>query len=328
MTIDTHANTYMSEVKSFTPIDLALLRRLLVHGLRLDVAETIENPHALETAILGAVGVKSLGRPTYILRQGSASYAAQLRLEETVARITFIAPEPQADSKLQPWLYLLDGLVSQAGKRGAQVIMAEMPVDSVAFELFRNAHFTVYSRERLYRLNPPAPPLMADAEADFILRAAETTDHFRLCTLYASTVPQLVQHVNPMPQQWNGLVLILRGRLVGYLDVQIGKTSLLIQPYFHPELYDMATAIFSHALHMLPERVYYVRLRAYQDWVRPALEVDLGFTEQTRYALMARHTVIRKAASAFSPLAVLEQIALTPSPEIALEISSKHKEKS
>lgn len=315
----------MSEVKNFTPMDLALLRRVAAKGLNLNIAETIGNPNPLETALLGAVGIKGRGRPTYILRTGKADFAVQMRVEETHVRLTLLAPAPVEEGRFHPWLALLDNVVWQSGRRGAQVVTAEVPVETPAFELFRRGGFTVYSRERVYcRLASGECPNFQDQRLE--VRPIVEQDDSRLNTLYTSTVPQMVQQVVPLPKHgWHGLALLLNGRLLGALEICSGKNSLLIQPVLHPELYDLIPVIFGRALEFLPKQTIYVRLRAHQEWLRNALEMDLGFIEHGRYALMARHTVVQKPAVVFSPRAVLENIALTPSIEVALEISAREK---
>jgi hypothetical protein len=149
----------------------------------------------------------------------------------------------------------------------------------------------------------------------------QDSDHPRLNALYANTVPRLVQQADPPPQNgWSGLALMLDGRLRGYISAWEGKHSLLLQPYLHPELYDMTREVFSQVLANLPRRKIYVRLLAYQEWFRQALEADFGFVEWTRYALIARHTTVSvKESHAFSPMAALEYMGLAPGVEVALE---------
>jgi hypothetical protein len=132
----------MNEVKSFTPMDLALLRRLAARGLSLDTVALIRDANPLETAMLGAVGLIGRGRPTYILRTEQGDYAAQIHVEGTRARLTLVAPMPQEDHPPQFWLALLENLLEQAGRKGAYLVTAEVPVSGVALELFRRVGFS------------------------------------------------------------------------------------------------------------------------------------------------------------------------------------------
>jgi ribosomal protein S18 acetylase RimI-like enzyme len=314
----------MSEVKNFTPMDLALLRRVAARGLYLDITASIGNTHPLETAMLNMVGLKGLGRPTFILRTEHTAYASQMRLEDHHAHVTLLAPKPRQNGSPHPWLSLIDHMVWQAGRRGAYLISAEVPVDSAGFELFRKAGFTIYSRENVYVLEKPTSARQIISEdRRLVIRNIEEGDTLRLSALYSSTVPQMVQQVAPCPQDWHGLALLLDHRLMGCLMVHSQKRGLLLQPILHPELYDLAPQVLASALKMLPERKIYIRLHAYEEWLRRTLETDFGFEEIARYALMGRHTVVKTETHTFSPLAVLEHVALVPGGEIvALEIVS------
>lgn len=313
----------MSEVKSFTPIDLPLLRRIAARGISLNIAAFLDNANPLETALLHVVGLKGRGRPTFILRCDQGEYAAQMRQEATRASVTLLAPSPTTEL-IHPWLALLDAMVKQAGSRGAYLITAEVPTDSPSFELFRHAHFTVYSRESLYCLEQPRTIEIA-SPAQLIVRPIEEEDDARLYALYANTVPQLAQQVIAPPRAgWEGLAVMYNHRLVGCLAITSGKNGLLIEPYFHPELYDLVACVFSQGLAMLPPQKIYIRLRAYQEWIRNTLELDFGFTEVGRYALMARHTIVKRETQTLSPLALLES-ALSPNIEVAYDISTSKK---
>ena len=71
---------------------------------------------------------------------------------------------------------------------------------------------------------------------------------------------------------------------------------MVIKPYFHPEVYDQAPAIISvraggisRARNTLPVYLY---ARAYQDWLRGALE-QVEFEPWTHQALMVKYTLVR-----------------------------------
>jgi hypothetical protein len=312
----------MSEVKNFTPMDLALLRRLTARGLSLDVAMILKDAHPLETALLGAMGLPGRGQPTYILRDGESSFASQMQVEDSHARITMIAPEPDLTFPIAPWLALIENMVRQAGRRHAKIITAEVPVVSAGFEVFRRAGFTVYSRESIYYRGSEEESGDSDAEESglLFLRPIEETDYVRLDALYSNTVPRMVQQVAPPPSDcWDGFAIMQNNRLRGCLYVQTGKRGALIQPFLHPELYDLVGEVFRQALPLLDNQPLFVRLRAHQEWLRNTLS-DLGFVEYSRYALMARHTVIKTETHVFSPLTVLEHMALPGNIEIALDI--------
>lgn len=310
----------MNEVKNFTPMDLALLRRLASRGLSLDTVALIRDANPLETAMLGAVGLIGRGRPTFILRTEQEDYAAQIHVEGTRARLILVAPCPQPEHPTNTWLTLLENLLEQAGRRGAYLVTAEVPINGVALELFRRTGFTVYSRQNLYYLEKPAFEPAAETP-QLLVRPVQDDDYPRLNALYTSTVPKLVQQADPPPSGgWEGLAVLLDGRLRGYICTWQGKQGILLQPYFHPELYDLAGAAFQQAITHLGMRRVYVRMLTYQEWLRRPLEQELGFVEWATYALMVRHTTVTvRETSVFSPLAALESMTLSPGIEVALE---------
>lgn len=311
------------DVKSFTPIDLALLRRAASRGISLDLVTAIENDNPLEAALLHVVGLK--GRPTYILRCEQGELAAQMRLENRLARITLLAPSPNEKLALQPWLALVETMIRQAGHRGAYLVVAECPIDSATFTVFRHAGFTVYSRESLYCFDHlKGVNVEFPSERRVYVRPIDEADDARLYTLYSSTVPHLAQQVIPPPQSgWEGLAIVLDGRVMGCFLVFSGKNGLLLQPYLHPELYDLIPQVLSQALALLPAQKIFVRLHAYQEWMRQSLEQDFGFELLNRYALMAKHTVVKRETQTFSPLAALEQVLAPPTIEVAWEITTQ-----
>jgi hypothetical protein len=310
----------MNEVKNFTPIDLPLLRRLVAQGLSLEPMVVTQDSHPLEKAVLGAVGMTGRGRPTYLLRTKEGDYAAQMCVEETRARITLLAPMPEIDHPDSAWLALLENAVEQAGRRGAHLVTAEVPVESVAFEHCRRAGFTVYSRQNLFYLEAPPAKGVFQLDGELSVYPVQDTDASRLHSLYTNTVPRMVQQVDPPPNDWSGLIVMHENRLRGYIAVYPGKRCVLLQPYFHPELYDRAADVLHMAVTQMPAGRIYVRLLAYHEWLRRSLENQLGFVEDAHFALMARHTtVFVKESPAFSPLTALEAITFVPGVDARLD---------
>ena len=131
--------------------------------------------------------------------------------------------------------------------------------------------------------------------------------------LYANTVPRLLQQAEP-PPECSGLVYERDGQIAGYLAVIEGKSGMMIKPYFHPEVYDQASAIVLSALRFIPraERLpVYLYARAYQDWLRGALE-QVEFMPCTHQALMVKYTLVRSQRAELTALAGLEPSRLHP----------------
>jgi hypothetical protein len=169
----------------------------------------------------------------------------------------------------------------------------------------------VYSRQVILR-REPGPLLGGQME---LLRPEEERDGIAINVLFANTVPRLLQQADPLPgPECGGLVYERDGQIAGYLAITEGKSGVVIKPYFHPEVYDQASAIVLSALTYIPraERLpVYLYVRAYQDWLRGVLE-QVEFSPWTHQALMVKYTLVRVKQTELIPLPGLETSRLHP----------------
>ncbi|GAB4417499.1 MAG: hypothetical protein Kow00106_13330 [Anaerolineae bacterium] len=300
------------EARPITPLDLALVRRLITQRLPLDTTQTLARGlPGMEGALLSAVPLADLGAPTVIIRNGEGGFVGQFRQRggRAVAQLTFLAPEPQP-AHLSYWLQIIDALVTEAGKRGAVLVSAEVPEGHAAFVAFRQTGFAVYSRQAILRRDPG--PTGVDPT---LVRAESEQDAPGISLLYANTVPRLLQQAEPWPEaEQNGLVYERDGQIAGYLEVIEGKNGVVIKPYFHPEVYDQAAEVILAALAHLPrsaEVPVYLYARAYQDWLRGVLE-RVGFVACAEQALMVKHTAHRLERMELATVPGLEPSRLRP----------------
>lgn len=296
-----------------TPLDLALVRRVVAHPLPLDLSAALTRGlNGLEDAFLSSVPLTDLGAPTIVLRNGDGGYVGQFRhrLGESVAQLVLVAPEPQ-EGDMPEWTRLLEAIAFEAGKRGAHLLNAEVAENHPAFIAFRMAGFAVYSRQVILCRRPR--PVSGGIAG--MLRPKVDQDMFAINTLYANTVPPLLQQAELLPgPECGGLVYERSGDLAGYLAITEGKSGVVIKPYFHPEVYDLASDIVLSALRYIPraEQVpVYLYARAYQDWLRGALE-QVEFEPWAHQALMVKYTTVRVARVQHDPLPNLEPSRLRP----------------
>lgn len=283
-----------SDPRSLTPLDLPLVRRVMPQRLPLDMSAALTRGiHGMEDALLFSVPLADLGAPTLVMRNGDSGYVGQFRHRagDPVAHLAFLAPEPQ-EGDMYDWTRLLEAVAFEAGKRGAHLVNAEVAEDHPVFVSFRMAGFAVYSRQVIMRRHPAPVP----AVAHNLLRPEAPHDTFAISTLHANTVPRLLQQADPLPDAGgSGLVYERDGHMAGYLAVTEGKSGIVIKPYFHPEVYEQAPAIISSALAVLPRAAHlpvYLYARAYQDWLRGALE-QVEFEPWLHQALMVKYTLVR-----------------------------------
>jgi hypothetical protein len=300
-----------SDPRSITPLDLPFVRRVLPQGLPLDLGTYLTRGlHGLEDAFLSSVPLADLGAPTLVQRNGDGGYVSQFRLRDTVAQLTLLAPEPQ-EGETRDWTHMMDAIVVEAGKRGAHLISAEVAEDHPVFLAFRMAGFAVYSRQVILQR---APGPVTGGESG-LLRPEYDRDAIAINTLYANTVPRLLQQAEPLAgPDCCGLVYEREGQIAGYLAVTEGKSGVVIKPYFHPEVYDQASAIILSALTYIPraERLpVYIYARAYQDWLRGVLE-QVEFKPWTHQALMVKYTLVRVERTELLTVPGLEASRLRP----------------
>lgn len=330
-------------IRSFDWRDVGLVKTLADRGVCLD-SETglTQGNHPLQQALLAYL-MPMAGPPTLIWRgdgpgaegaargreRAAASATAppatapgapasvifgQLRhrLGEEFARILYVAPVSAEDSA--GWLPLLERLIIEAGERRAQNLLADVNEKSSAYEALREAGFAIYARQSLWKLAPGAALALAAEPAP--MRAATRGDVIAVSTLYSNIVPRLVQQVEPGPSRIErGYVLEHGGELVAYLDVRRGPQGIWVEPFLHPEAYDLSEAVLHACLQLLApsrkEKPLYICIRRYQDWLQDVV-ARVGFEALGSQAVMVKRLVARVTEPLLKPLPVVDGQRPTP----------------
>jgi hypothetical protein len=313
-------------IRSFDWRDVGLVKTLADRGICLD-SETglTQGNHPLQQALLAYL-MPMAGPPTFIWRgDGPAAEKSNLaqppmvfgqlrhRLGEEHARILYVAPVVDGDGA--GWLPLLERLVVEAGERRAQNLLAEVNEKSPEYEALREAGFAIYARQSLWKLAPGTTPAMATDPVP--MRAATRADVIPVTTLYSNIVPRLVQQVEPGPQHIErGYVLDHGGELVAYLDVRRGPQGIWVEPFLHPEAYDLSEAVLNACLHLVPsrkEKPLYICIRRYQDWLQDVV-ARVGFEGLGSQAVMVKRLAVRISEPVLKPLPVVDGQVPTPIP--------------
>ncbi len=213
------------------------------------------------------------------------------------ARFTFIAPDSGLDAP--EFAPLIEHLLRRVGGRGAQSVVAEVDEKTRTFEALRQAAFSIYSRQRIWRV-ATAPA----AASNHLWAAAASVDEFDIQRLYNLLVPALVQQVEPgQHARPRGLALRQQGALMAYADVQRGPRGWWVQPFIHPEMEetDACLAGLLAALQPRPNRPVYVCLRSYTAWLGDAL-AGLGAEAGPPQAVMVRRLAAEIRKPAIAPL--------------------------
>ena len=181
-------------VRSLDVLDLPLLSRYRRDMLSLDSARILTRGSPLS-----AVALLSYLDPRHYVYTAVASDNGNslmgqvtLREQETSARVTFLAPLGDINELTHA---LLDHLVTQAGEWGAFHLLAEVDEDSPAYRLLRQAGFTMYAWQRIWKL-PASDP----ADEKDLWRPVVEMDWPAVQSLYGQIVPALLHPVEALPR--------------------------------------------------------------------------------------------------------------------------------
>jgi hypothetical protein len=296
-------------IRFFDWRDVGLVKTLADRGVCLD-SETglTQGNHPLQHALLAYL-MPMAGAPTLIWRADGDHNAVFGQLShhqgEGHARLLYLAPAAEAAD--EGWQQLIDRLAVEAGERRAQNLIAEVNEKSPEFETLRAAGFGIYARQTLWKL--AARQAATRASENVAVRPAVRADGIGVNTLYSNVVPRLVQQVEPGPQHIErGYVLQDGGELVAYLDVRRGPQGIWVEPFLHPEAYDLSEAVLETCLQLLPspsEKPLYVCVRRYQDWLQNVMP-RVGFEPLGSQVVMVKRLAVRITEPVLKPLTVVE----------------------
>lgn len=296
-------------IRFFDWRDVGLVKTLADRGVCLD-SETglTQGNHPLQHALLSYL-MPMAGAPTLIWRADGDHTAGFGQLShhqgEGHARVLYLAPAAEASE--DGWQHLIGRLAVEAGERRAQNLLAEVNEKSPEFEALRQAGFGIYARQTLWKL--AARQAATQASENVALRPAARADAIGVSTLYSNVVPRLVQQVEPGPQHIErGYVLQDGGELVAYLEVRRGPLGIWVEPFLHPEAYDLSEAVLETCLQLLPspsEKPLYVCVRGYQDWLQSVMP-RVGFEPLGSQVVMVKRLAVRIAEPVLKPLPVVE----------------------
>jgi hypothetical protein len=204
------------------------------------------------------------------------------------AHLTFLAPEEALGSAALP--ELLDYLSVQSIEHGAFRLLAEIDERSPAYETLRTTSFSIYARQRVWRIN--ASP--SDQDLSPLWQVASDQDLIPVRSLYNNTVPGLVQQVEPFPvERLNGMVCRQGEDVLAYMELRYGSNGIFAQPFVDPD----AERLVPRLLELLPHvphrrsRPIYLCIRSYNSWMEPALE-DFEAEVGPRQAVMVKHLAV------------------------------------
>lgn len=274
-------------VRPLDLLDLPTIYRYRHSALTLDSARSLTRGDPL-----GPVGMLAYLNPTrhiYTAVCRNDEKAPMLgsithRMDETFARLSFVAPRDILDTDELP--ALLEHLAAQAGEWGVIHLQAEVEEQSVIFQPLRKVGFSVYAWQRIWDLST----LSITEPINTIWVKAQRGDLLAIQIFYNQIVPALLQTIEICPKQVSGLICRTDGELQGHVWVTSGPQGVLLQPMIHPDMSQVSEHIVN-LISTLPARrgrPIYLCVRSYQAWLEPVLE-DLGASASPRQAVMVKY---------------------------------------
>lgn len=293
-----------TDTRTVTLVDIPAIRRLVDKGIVLDnELEFTRSDYSANSAFISTVLLPQRGVYTLIARADKQQAVGQFRLkpDDQNARVAYVAPSPEPNGDDTAWLHVLDAMAREAGKHGAHTLLAEVEECSPVFETMRNAGYAVYARQEIWMRPAGEYPTYSRS-----IELTEETfnDALGVQSLFANTVPSLVQQYAVPSADMPGLVYRRNDRTSAYIAYTEGKNGIYLLPYLHPDIMSDAPAIFEAALRQISRSrklPVYVCVRRYQDWMMEAL-AELAFEPVTQQAVMVKHIAAGVRHACFTPL--------------------------
>jgi hypothetical protein len=277
--------------------------RAVTHGnpLGFNALLSYLNPrHEISTAIYTRNGTTLLGQVTHTD-------------DSPHANLAFLAPAAISEAAEAD---LLDYLAKQAGEWGCLHVLAEVDENSPLFRSLRQAGYSLYAWQRVWKVTHPTDRLQPGREN--LWADTGEADLVSIQSLYSQIVPAMLQPVEPLPRRATGLVCRQKGELQAYFNLTYGPTGIWTQPLIHPDagcLSDWMAAMLASIPNRL-NRPVYVCVRSYQAWLESLLE-ELGAMAGERQAVMIKHLAVLKRAEEALPAKKAEPAWAKPATPVA-----------
>ncbi len=297
--------TNQTDTHSMKLLDIPLMLRLKQNAIVLHSEMGLtEDARGQNSALLSSI-VFPRGLHTLVAHSDNQDVVGQFRYrsDDVNAHIVYLAPALEDDEDDNIWLHILDAMAQQAGKNGAQSLVAEVEVSHRLFETMRRSGYSVYSRQVIWQHHP----IKDDTQAPKLTVTAETNDdQIGIASLLGCTIPRILQTVMGPSTDMDGLVYRKDGRIEAYITCSEGKHGVYMIPYLHPDVLSDASDIILAAILEI-ERCrkvpIYVSVRGYQGWLENAM-LDLGFDPWLEQAVMVKHLTAGIRQTSFSPVSL------------------------
>jgi len=296
-------------VRPLDLLDLPSLARYRHTLLSLDSARVLTRGNPLgPAALLSYLNPRHLIYTAIASENGRSLMGQVTRMEsEASARLAFLAPAEEADALVLP---LAETLAAQAGEWGAFHLLAEVDEGAPAIRPLRQAGFSMFAWQRIWKMALPETDGTSPG-----WRSVEALDWPAVQSLHNQIIPALLQPIEMLPKQAEGLIFRSGGDLQAYARVASGPAGVWLQPFVPPECEcaPLLGALLS-AIGRSYRRPVYVCVRSYQAWLESVLE-DLGGQAGPQQAVLVKH--LAKLQKSEQVVNSMEKVLAKPAAPVA-----------
>jgi hypothetical protein len=302
-------------VRPLDLLDLPTLVRYRRSLLSLDSARMLTrgNPFG-PVALLSYLNPRRFSY-TAIASENGHSLMGQVTLieSEASARLTFLAPAEEAEAEVIP---LVEALATQAGAWGAFHLLAEVDEGAPAMRPLRQAGFSMFAWQRIWKMAVPKTE-----GKSVVWRPVESLDWPAVQSLHNQIIPALLQPIEILPKQAEGLICRSGQDLQAYARVISGPAGVWLQPFVPPdcECMPQLSALVS-AFGRATRRPVYVCVRSYQAWLESVLE-DMGGQVGPQQAVLVKH--LAKLQKSEQVVNSMEKVLVKPAAPVARTATSE-----
>ncbi|HMN14150.1 MAG TPA: hypothetical protein PKD55_17685 [Bellilinea sp.] len=217
----------------------------------------------------------------------------EYRPGDRCARITFVMPEDAVST--DGMLTLLEDQMQEAGKRGAFCLRADAEDQSAELDALRRSGFTVYARQRVWRLNSYRKNRDETQQSPNRWTVETDRDGQTVRSFVNALVPPLVQAAEQLQDhRGTGLLYEQGGELTAYVRARSGSAGIVLHPLFHPAAEDVP-GLMQALLNDLKNddnKPIYLIIRSYQAWLESALD-ELDLQALKSQSVLVKHLAAR-----------------------------------
>ena len=309
--------TNQTDTHEMKLLDIPLMIRLKQNAIVLHSELGLtEDARGQNSALLSSI-VFPRGLYTLVARTDNQDMVGQFRYrsDDVNAHIVYLAPILDEEDDDTIWLHILDAMAQQAGKHGAQSLVAEVEISHRLFETMRRAGYAVYSRQVIWQHSP----IDDETQKPEVTVTEEVNgDQIGIAALLGCTIPRILQTVMGPSTDMDGLVYRKDGRVEAYIAYSEGKHGVYLIPYLHPDVLSDASDIIAAAVLAIDKTQkvpIYVSVRGYQGWLENAM-LDLGFTPWLEQAVMVKHLTAGIRQTSFASVKLTTRSGKQPAPNL------------